>query len=46
MRILASSPGWNEKLPNVSQSLLPFFSVPMTMGRMSKITPTSPSVYL
>ena len=46
MRILASSPGWNEKDPMMIQSLEPPRSVPMTMGRSSITTPAMPSVYL
>ena len=46
MRILASSPGWKEKGPNESQSLEPPCSVPMTMGKSSRITPAMPMVNL
>ena len=46
MRILAISPGWNEKPPKVSHSFEPFSSRPMSMGSTSRMSPASPMVNL
>ena len=46
MRILATSPGWNERGPSTIQSLDPPISVPTNMGSSSSATPAIPIVNL